>query len=208
MKPTILITGLICSIVANAFCDDTNIFARMGAPTNEFAVLSDYQSSLDDEALAESLQIKHWNFQLQISNNWASYSMDFLWRENGTIHELGHGETSISDIDPQTGRQTPGMFRDKILLMISPVDSTTEDSWRNSAKLRVFVKNSRSYGSFFIENPFKKNKETWATYGDASLIAKSPSKIEFNLMTAGTNAEFRVAFNPGVHVTFKNNVVP
>jgi len=200
--------ALFCLAASSAFCDETNLFVRMRSPTNEFAVLADYQSSLNDEALAESLQIKHWNFQLQISNNWACYSMDFFWMENGTVHELGHEEIPITDIDPQTGKQTPGMFQDKILLMVSPVDLSTEDSWRSSAKLRVFVKTSHSSdGPLFIENPFKKNKEMWFTYGDPSLVAKSPSKIEFKLMTAGTN-EFRISFNPGLHTTLNNNASP
>jgi hypothetical protein len=198
---TLLAAGLICLTTAPAFCDETNVFARMGMATNEFAVLADSQTSLNDQVLAESLEIKHWNFQLQISNNWACYSMDFLWVENGTAHELGHGEIPVNDLDPLTGKQVRGLLQDKIVLLISPVDLSTEDPWRNSAKLRVFTTTGRSFGSRFIENPFKKNREGWATYSAPALVKKSPYKVEFKLITAGTNDEFRIAFNPGLHST-------
>lgn len=172
--------------------------------TNEFAVLADSQSSLNDNVLMESLENKRWNFQLQITNNWACYSLDFLWVQNGAVHELGHGEISLNDIDPLTGMQVRGLLQDKIALLISPVDLSAEDPWRNSAKLRVFTTTGRSFGSRFIENPFRKNSESWVTWSVPSLVKKSPDKYEFKLMEAGTNGEFRIAFNPGLHATFNN----
>ncbi len=203
MNKITLLSGFIGFLASPAFCDQTNFVGGMETPANEFSVRADYTNSLNDEALAESLGIKHWNFQLQITNNWACYSMDFLWTENGTVRDLGHGEIPISNIDPQTGKAVPGMFQDNILLLISPVDTSTEDPWRNSTKLRVFTKNSHGSGSLLIENPFKKNKQMLATFGEPALVAKSSSKIEFKLMTADTN-EFRISFNLGLHTTFNN----
>jgi len=210
MNKLLFLLAVFVSVLAiSATGDETNLFVRMKTPTNEFAVVAEpvVQSVLSDD-LAESLGIKHWNFQLQIPDNWACYSVDFRWFENGTSRDLSHCEWPLSRIDSETGNKIPGPYQKRFLLLIAPVDISTDDPWRNSARLRVFIKDSGPVsGSMLIENPFRKSRSGLVTYGVAASVRENQSDISqsfekgFKLISSDQNAtnELRVFFNPGVH---------
>ena len=208
-KLLFLLAAFFSVLAISASGDETNLFVRMKTPTNEFAVVAEpVVQSVNNEDLAESLGIKHWNFQLQIPDNWAGYSVDFRWFENGTSRDLGHCEWPLSRIDSETGNKIPGPYQERILLFIAPVDISTDDPWRNSARLRVFLRDyGQVSGSMLIENPFKKSKTGFATYGIAGAVRENQSNLSqsfekgFKLISSGQNEtnELRVFFNPGVH---------
>lgn len=200
-------------LTISAFCDETNIFARMGTPTNELAAIGEpVVQSLNSEDLAESLGIKHWNFLVQIPDNWVGFTMSFNWIENGTKRELGHSSFPIDRFDHETGKHISGPYQDRVLLVVSPADSSTEDPWRNSAKLRVFIKDYEQgvSGFDFIENPFRKKNLVFVTYGSPSMVRDKQKKLgtsealatEFKLLASGTN-EFRVSFQLGYQMTIR-----
>src|SRR5208282_4756481 len=205
----LLIMGLFCLAVTPAFCDETNLLARWGAPTNALVAAADpVVQSVDIETLVESLGIERWDFLVQVPYA-GNLPISFHWIDNGKDRELGHTWLVNTRMNFQTGEiippPYPPPYQFRILLVISPVVASTEDPWRDSAKLRVFIKEYEMRESGFvltdsgfvlIENPFKNKNEGYVIYNARMAFHKNkiqPGSVEqamgteFDLMTTAND---------------------
>jgi len=211
-KLALLTVSLFCLAVAPAFCDETNLLARWGAPTNELVAAADpIHQTVDSEDLAEALGIRHWDFLVQPKAS--SLFISFHWIEDGKDRLLGQTGLVVDRIDPYTGRFVPPPYQDRILFVIFPVDTSADDPWSNSAKLRIFIKDYDRHDStvLLIENPFKNNKRGYSIPSAPMAVHNDNEKIEpgsvkramgteFDVMKTADNqrtkqSSFRISFN-------------
>ena len=212
-KFALVTVGVFCFAVAPAFGDETNLLARWGAPTNNLVAAADpIRQSVDSEDLAEALGVKHWDFLVQVPYA-GTLPISFHWIENGKDRLLGQTGLVVDRMDPMTGKEIPPPYQDRILFVIFPVDTSTDDQWSNSAKLRIFIKDYDRHDStvLLIENPFKNNKRGYSIPSAPMAVHKDNEKIEpgsvkramgteFDVMRTADNqrtkqSSFRISFN-------------
>ena len=210
-KITLLAAGLICLATAPAFCDETNLLVRMGAEPTELVAVADlFNQSIDIGDLTEALGIKHWDFIVQAPKT-APLHISFHWVGKGGDQALGKTDLAVERGDPQTGREMPPPYRDRILFLIYPVDNSTSDPWTSSAKLRIFIKDydKGATTALVIANPFKNFKGSYGTFVAPMVFHKEsvdPGSVrqamgtQFDLMTANDSQgkvanSFRISLN-------------
>ena len=205
-----LTAALFCLAAVFVPGDETNLLARWGVPTNALVAAADpVVQSVNCEDLADALGIRHWDFLVQVPYA-GTLPISFHWIENGKDRELGHTSLVIDRMDHQTGKFIPPPYQDRILFVICPVDNSTEDPWRDSAKLHVFVKDydMGESGFVLVENPFKSKNEGCSI--SSAPMAVHDNKIppgsvenalgtEFDLMATASNklatqSSFRISF--------------
>ena len=210
-KLILLAAGLICLATAPAFCDETNLLVRMGAEPTELVAVADlFNQSVDIGDLTEALGIKHWDFIVQAPKT-APLHISFHWVGKGGDQALGKTDLAVERGDPQTGREMPPPYRDRILFLIFPVDNSTSDPWTSSAKLRIFIRDydKGATSALVIANPFKNFKGSYATYSAPMAYHKEsvdPGSVrqamgtQFDLMTVNDSqgkvtSSFRISLD-------------
>ena len=197
----LLTVGLFCLAMTPAFCDETNFLHRpQDMPTNELAVFDDFHQSVDGEDLAEALGIMHWNFQVQVPDGTDMLSVNLHLVETNSDSVLGKLNLSTRKMDALTGKDIPGVKQFRVLVVISPLDTSVNDPLFESVKLRVFEKNFLTHSSsrIIIENPFyKKSKDGFITTHGLLLSRdhKVPWDTRFDLMSSANDKRIlRISF--------------
>jgi hypothetical protein len=127
-------------------------------PDNELIAFDDYQKAVDGTDLADALGIKHFNFQVQVPDGTSFLRVGLHLIEDGQDRDVGNVKLWAEKRD-DSGNVIKGAKQFRVLVMVSPLDTSTANPLIESPKLRVFAKEfltGNSGAAATIENPFKK----------------------------------------------------
>lgn len=167
-------TVLFCLATTSAFCDETNLVHRFrGMPTNEVVAFDDFQKSVDSEDLAEALGIMHWYFQVQVPDGTSALTANLHLIETNSDEVLGKLVLNTEPRD-DNGNRILGIKQFRVLVIVQPLDASTEHPLFESAKLRVFAKEYLTGSSSIqiIKNPFSKNSKGGADIYNTSRLVR------------------------------------
>jgi len=148
---------LLCSC-ATTYSDEPKLHRPPGMPENELIAFDDYQKSVNSDDLADALGIVHFNFQVQVPDGTPFLRVALHLIEDGKDRDLGSVKLLTEKRD-DSGNVIKGAKQFRVLVMVSPLDTSTADPLRESPKLRVFAKEfltGNGGAAVSIENPFKK----------------------------------------------------
>ena len=176
-----------------AYADNAQPPRPAGMPTNELVAFADFKGTpvVDSATLAEALELRYWNFQVQVPDGTQRLRVDLHLVDKDADRVLGKLNLDATEWDGTAGKHIPGSKQFRVFIMISPVDMSPEDPLRQSGKLRVFAKGSpkdSSHASILIENPFKND--------DGGIITDtSPELVRDRKVPSGSWDGFGTRFN-------------
>ena len=159
-KKLLFVTLAVCLLCSDAttYSDELKLHRPPGMPENELIAFDDYQKSVNSDDLADALGIVHFNFQVQVPDGTPFLRVALHLIEDGKDRDLGSVKLQTEKRD-DSGNVIKGAKQFRVLVMVSPLDTSTADPLRESPKLRVFAKEfltGNGGAAVSIENPFKK----------------------------------------------------
>jgi hypothetical protein len=181
-----------------------------GMPDNELIAFydDDHRRSLNANDLADALGIMQWSFQIQVPDGTDKLQVALHLIENGSDRILGTVYVRGEKWDSTAGKVVPGSKQFRLLVLLSPVDTSASDPLRESAKLRLFAKEfqSGSRSSEVVDNPLRKHRGSITTFESPRLVRdrKVPSGVwdgfgtRFDLVSSDDEKRIvRISFHQG-----------
>jgi hypothetical protein len=185
---------------------ETNRF--VGVSTNQVVAFYDHEIPFECQELAQSLNIHHWNFQVQVPDGTIDLKVRILKFDGKTNNELAHMTLNALKRDRDTASVIRGVKQFRVLLTLMPAEIAAKNPWFESRKLRFYAKEFQSGTSTHgvVDNPFVASKNGLIIHHSATAVRDLPPlpgiwdgyASRFRLEEAGTNCSLQIQFEQGM----------